>query len=472
MTAKWGDITAGEIAGAIRGVITSGSPEAAFNNLTTDSREVGKGEIFWALKGEKFDGHDFIEQAIQKGVSGVVIQEGRSVRISSESGLIVISVKNTLWALGELAGWWRHQYSVPIAVITGSVGKTTTKEMTAGILEIGSPTLKNKGNFNNLVGMPLSLLALNPEHRRVVLEMGMNIPGEIGRLTKIADPDVGLITKIAKAHLEGVGDIRGVARAKAEMLEKISPSAHVLLNGDDDVLMEAASAFGRKVVTFGLREKNNIQARNIKNLGREGTAFTLFQKGQRIPVTLRVPGRQNVSNAVAAAAISLYLGERPEHIAEGLSRFKGIKGRFQLITLPGGATLVDDTYNSNPTSLRAAVDSLGDLKARNGGRMIVGLGEMLELGEETVEAHIEAGGMVANLDPAYFIAIGDHAQEMKRGAVDKGFPSARAFIAATHEEMAQKIHGELKQGDIVFLKGSRGAHLEKVIEGLTRDKRS
>lgn len=466
MKAKWGDITARGVISPIKGELLSGNPESPLMGICTDSREIIRGQLFWALKGERYDGHDFVKQAVEKGASGIVTKKDYRPEIPTGRDPVVIAVEDTLRALGDLAGWWRHQHNVRVAAITGSVGKTTTKEMTANILELNAMTLKNSGNLNNLVGLPLSILLLKEGHRRAVLEMGMNRPGEIGRLTEIADPDIGLITNVARAHLEGLGDITGVARAKAELLEKISSEGQVILNGDDELLMRVASQFPRTMITYGLGPKNDIRAEKIQNFGRDGISFELKYDGDSVSIRLRSPGIQNVFNAVAASAIAICLKEPSDHIVKGLYDFEGIKGRFMLNTLPGGIILVDDTYNSNPTSLRAAIDSVKELMA-NGGRVIVGLGEMLELGDETISAHMEAGGMVAELGVYYFFAMGEHAPEMIKGAVTSGFPRDRAVVVNTHEEMGEKIREIMKNGDLILLKGSRGMALEKVSKSLT-----
>lgn len=467
MTAKWGEITAGEIISPIKGELKSGTPSSVFTGLSTDSREINPGHLFWALKGEKYDGHDFVEQAIGKGATGIVIKKGYLLKIPPGSGLVLMTVTDTLKALGDLAGWWRHQHSIPVAAITGSLGKTTTKEMTASILGLGALTLKNKGNFNNLIGLPLTLLSLEEVHGRAVLEMGMNRPGEIARLTEIADPDIGLITNVAGVHLEGLGNIEGVARAKVEMLEKISEDGQVVLNGDDELLMRVASPFHKKIITYGLGSGHDIRAHKIQKLGREGISFELQYFGNSDSIRLHAPGLQNVYNALAASAIALCLKEPPDHIVRGLSRFEGIKGRFMFYSLPGGGMLVDDTYNSNPTSLRAAIDSIKEVVGDRG-RVIVGLGEMMELGDEAVPAHLEAGNMVAELGAYYFMAMGEHAKEMIEGAVGKGLPPERAVVVSTHSEMVEKIRGVMKDRDLVLLKGSRKMGLEKVVESLKK----
>ena len=465
MVPKWGEITAREIIPAIQGEMISGHPDSIFTGLATDSREVTPGQLFWALKGENHDGHDFTGNALDKGVSGIVIQKGYRPENSPGRFPVVIVVKDTLKALGDLAGWWRRQHSIPLAAITGSAGKTTTKEMAASILGLGNGVLKNKGNLNNLIGLPLTLLQLKEGHRRAVLEMGMNRPGEIGRLTEIADPDVGVITNVGRAHLEGLGSIEGVAKAKVEMLEKMSSTGHMILNGDDELLMKAAAPFRKRVVTFGLGSANDIRAARIQSLGRAGISFELNYHEHSTSVKLPVPGIQNVFNSLAASAIAICLGESPDCIVRGLSRFEPVKGRFNIITLPGGAILVDDTYNANPSSLRAAVESLKAL-AMDRGKLIVGLGDMLELGDETVPAHLEAGGMVTELGASYFVAMGEHARRMIEGAVSKGFPQEKALVAATYWEMAERIKEVMEKGDLIFLKGSRKMCLEKVVEAL------
>jgi UDP-N-acetylmuramoyl-tripeptide--D-alanyl-D-alanine ligase len=465
MSARWGEVTLGEIIAAIKGELISGPEDPVIEGLSTDSREIKKGDLFLALKGPNYDGHDFVKQALDKGAAGIVVQKDYGSKILKDGNRSLVTVTDTLNALGDLAGWWRHQQRVRVAAITGSAGKTTTKEMTAGILRIGASTLKNEGNFNNLVGLPLTLLMLKKDHRKAVLEMGMNRPGEIARLTEIADPDIGLITNVGRAHLEGVGDIRGVARAKVELLEEIASDSHVLLNGDDELLMEVSKPFKKTVSTYGLGSGNDMKAENITSLGREGSSFEIQHEGSSFTIRLKVPGIQNVRNALAASAIALRMETPVDQIVQGLKDFSGIKGRFMPTRLPGGAMLVDDTYNSNPYSLKAALNALKDLKAKEG-RVLVGLGEMMELGHETASAHLEAGELVAEMDAYFFAAMGEHAEEMIRGAVDKGFPQKRAVLVETHREMAQALRDMMDAGDLILLKGSRRAGLEKVVENL------
>lgn len=467
MTVEWGEITAEEIIPPIEGELLSGNEKSVLSGLSTDSRKIVPGQIFLALTGERYDGHEFVEKAIDKGAAGVIVQKGRPIKIPAKSNIAIIAVTNTLTALGDLANYWRHRHDVIVAAITGSMGKTTTKEMTANILSLSAGTLKNEGNLNNLIGLPLTLLRLDKGHSKAVLEMGMNRPGEIGRLTEIADPDIGLITNVARVHLEGLSDITGVARAKMELLEKISSKSRAIIYGDDSLLMREASRFSREIITYGIGSGNDIRAGKVEDLGHGGISFELQYQGKSFPVRIRVPGKQNLYNALAASAIAISMKESFDSIREGLNRFDGIKGRFMPVSLPGDVTLVDDTYNSNPSSLKAALDSLKKL-AGNRRRMIVGLGDMAELGSETTDAHLEAGAMVAELDASYFLAIGEHAREMITGALKKGFPSGRTIEAESLQEMAKKIGDLMKDGDLILLKGSRKMGLDQISLMLTQ----
>ncbi len=467
MTAKWGEITAGEIVAPIKGTLISGREDMVLTGISTDSRGILPGQLFLALRGDRYDGHDFVDKAVDKGASCVIAEKG-CFKAGTIIGPAVIEIKDGLKALGDLAAWWRQQHDVRVAAITGSVGKTTTKEMTAGILELGARTLKNMGNFNNLIGLPLTILRLQQEDRNAVLEMGMNQPGEIDRLTEIAEPDIGLITNVARVHLEGLSDIAGVAKAKMELMERISPEGLMILNGDDKELMRAASRFNREVVTYGLGSDNEIRAARIRQLGNEGLSFELHYHGDSHPIRLRVPGKPNLLSALAASAIAICMDEPISRISTGLNSFKGIRGRFMLTPLPGDIILVDDTYNSNPASLKAAVDSVKDL-AEGKRRLIVGLGEMMELGDETVLSHREAGGMIADLGVSYFLAIGEHARDMVTGALDNGLPPEKVMIVGSQDEMCRKIRDVIREGDLIFLKGSRMMGLEKVSEGLKEE---
>ncbi len=337
--------------------------------------------------------------------------------------------------------------------------------MAAAILKIGNVTLKNQGNFNNLIGLPLSLLKLEEGYKKAVLEMGMNRPGEISRLTEIADPDVGVILNVGMAHIEGLSDLDGVAKAKTELIKKISSEGLMILNGDDERLMKRASIFQKQKMTFGLGQGNDVRAADIKNDGAKGIRFNLIYGDSCWPIQIKVPGIHNLQNALAAAAVGFSLNEPPENISKGLGEFSGIKGRFQIASIADGIILVDDTYNSNPTSLCAALNAVISMVSGSG-RLIVGLGEMMELGDTAINAHREAGQKVAEAGASSFFAMGEHAQEMINSAQIAGIPADCLKVMETHDEMVKEIAGIMREGDLIFLKGSRKMGLEKVVEGL------
>ncbi|MDZ7697371.1 MAG: UDP-N-acetylmuramoyl-tripeptide--D-alanyl-D-alanine ligase [Deltaproteobacteria bacterium] len=440
-----------------------------------DSRRIKEGDIFWALPGPHYDGHDFVFDALQKGAAGAVVREtwwaSRGCQRITDpdsqkrapSDIVVVA--DTLKALGDLGIWWRRRHGVTVVGITGSSGKTTTKEMVAGICGLTQKTLKNEGNFNNLIGLPLTLLGLKETHDTAVLEMGMNRPGEIARLTEIAAPDVGVILNIGMAHLEGLGTLQGVAHAKCEMIERMPSNGLMVLNGDDGPLMKNAERYGVRKLTFGYGRENNVRATKIEPLDKRGFRFTLVYGNDAWPVRIHLPGRHNVSNALAAAAVSFGLGASSKMILKGLSAYRGMKGRFMMHSFPGGVTVVDDTYNANPSSLKAALASIKTLAGEED-RLIVCLAEMLELGEATVRSHWEAGKWVSESGADLFFAFGSHKTDMKAGAIAGGLPEERIRLVDDHNEMIKGICDSIGEGTLVFLKGSRKMALDRVVEGL------
>ncbi len=464
MTGGLRDIRAGELVRILDASLIVGDLDVRFRGISTDSRTINSGELFWALKGDRFDGHDFVEHAVSSGAAGAVVEKGQAQRFSNLAGA-VIGVDDTLKALGDLAAWWRARHSTVVGAITGSVGKTTTKEMAAAVLEQHHETLKTKGNLNNLIGLPLTLFQLEGRHSRAVLELGMNRPGEIARLTRIADPDVGLITEVGKAHLEGLGNLLGVARAKLELAQELRKEAWLLVNGDNTLLVDLAKTYGKRVLSFGLDSKNHIRAKAIQPQDGQGIGFVLCYKGEEVRVRLQVTGQHNVMNALGAAGLCLCMGEPLESIAEGLSRFKGMEGRFEVVELPFGITLVDDTYNANPVSLKAALEAVQQLITKAGG-LIVALGDMLELGQEAVQAHLEAGMWVGGLQPRVFVGMGQYADTMMEGAREAGLPGESLVTVQGPEEMAQAIEQHMRPGDVILLKGSRKMRLDKVVDSI------
>ncbi len=462
MCPKWGEITVKEVVSAIGGKQISGSPDELIGGLSTDSRRMIPGHIFLALKGEFYNGHNFLAEATNAGAAGVIVQSDTTIpQELSTNNLAVITASSTLKALGDLALWWRRQWGARVIAITGSNGKSTTKEMAASILSLKANTMKSPGNFNNLIGLPLALLSLEEDHRMAVLEMGMNRRGEIARLTRIAEPDMGLITNVARAHLEGLGDLNGVIKAKGELLKMISKKSTVILNGDDELTSRLASTFPGPIITFGLGKMNQVRAGEIKKIGDCAQAFNIYIKGERVNVKIDLPGIHNVFNALGGAAIAFCLSISKELIAQGLGNFRPLKGRFEVIDLNGGIQIIDDTYNANPSSLMAALQTIKGLKKQG---LVVGLGEMLELGKETAKYHFDAGHLIAGMGTRYLVVLGEHGCQIIEGACKGGMDIDQTHLATTHIEMIDTIKTQVREGDVVFLKGSRKMALDKVVE--------
>jgi UDP-N-acetylmuramoyl-tripeptide--D-alanyl-D-alanine ligase len=464
MCAEWGKITVRELQSAIGGNLVFGLKDMPVNGLSTDTRKIAKGEFFIALKGEHFDGHDFLQEAISAGAAGIIVENNRleSAAISAKT-VTLITVSSTLNALGDLALWWRRQWGKELISITGSNGKSTTKEMTASILSKEVATIKTPGNFNNLIGLPLTILSLTSLHKTAVLEMGMNRPGEIRRLTQIANPDIGVITNISGAHLEGLGDLSGVIKAKAELLEGMREGAVAVLNGDDEATKKLIPAFQGSIIQFGLGRMNDVRAENIRSNGDTARVFDIVFEKQRIPVCINIPGAHNIMNALAAAAVGHCLSVSNESIINGLAEFKPLNGRFQVVSLNRGLKLIDDTYNANPSSLHAAIREIKVLKKAG---LLVGLGEMMELGKEASLLHVNAGELVGGSGVKFFVAIGRHGEQLIEGALKGGLSKAQTCLVTNHDEMFHMIKTKVSNGDIIFLKGSRAMALDKVAQAI------
>jgi UDP-N-acetylmuramoyl-tripeptide--D-alanyl-D-alanine ligase len=453
---------------ATRGVLVGPRSGRRFSGICTDSRHLGPGELFLALKGDRFDGHDFITQVIEAGAAGVVAARERWEAMGGSSLAVpVIVVEDTLAALGDLAAVWRRLHPVPLVAITGSNGKTTTKEMVAAIMSRHCPILKNQGNLNNLVGLPLTLLELTTGHEAAVLEMGMNHLGEIARLTQIAAPDVALITNIQAAHLEGLGSIEGIQAAKGELFSGLSSRATIVVNRDDPRVVKLATSFPGRQVGFSTAEPSaHVTLGRILGMDHEGTRFILGLGNETREIRIHVAGRHHLANAVAAAAVAWALKINPEDIAEGLASFRPFDKRMEILALAGGVYLIDDTYNANPGSMTAALQTLRTLKAE--GRALAVLGDMLELGERSSELHREVGRVAAREGVDYLLAMGKQAHHLLGGAAEGGMPSERLIQGNDHGELAHKVRPLITPDTWVLVKGSRGMRMEKVVEALVQ----
>ena len=445
--------------------------DAMAQGYSIDSRTVQPGELFFAVKGERLDGHDFVEQALSRGAIGAVVRKDQLARYSNSAGLL--AVEDTLVALQTLATAVRKKWGKTAIGVTGSMGKTTTKEAMAHLLAIRYRVHRTKGNFNNHFGLPLGLLTLEPEYDLAVVEMGMSHPGEISALARIALPNQAVVTNVAPVHLESFDSIAGIARAKYELIEALPHGGTAVLNADDEYVCQFGRDFKGKVVLFGLKPTASIaadvRADNIEVLGPEGTRFDLVSREVRQPVQSPLLGTHNVYNVLAAAAIALEHGITPSEIAASLASLQPADKRGQVVQL-GNITVLYDCYNSSPKALMAAVDTLAAMPAR---RRIVVAGEMLELGATGEQLHRECGRYIAEnaagnaagsgagskLD--FLLGVRGLAKPMVEAACEAGM---KAEFVATPEEAGEWLAREAREGDVVLLKASRGVKLEKALE--------
>lgn len=445
-----------QIARIVAGNYSGRKVNCQLSGISTDSRKLTPGSLFVPLRGEHFDGHDYLSQAVKNGAAACLSEEvvvGLSVP--------VVRVADTLQALGDIAAACRLQLNGPLIAITGSVGKTTTKEMLATILKQVSPGLKTAGNFNNLVGLPLTLFGLEKTHQWAVLEMGTSAIGEIERLTEISQPSIGVITNIGAAHLETLQGLDGVSRAKGELYAGLRGGT-AILNLDDPRVAQLPVANGVKKRTFGLCAEAQVRAEAITD-DENGVSFTLVMAEQRYPVQLNLPGRHNVSNALAAAAAALEMEVSAEMIVSGLSQFVSIKGRLALYPLPSAGMLLDDSYNSNPLSATAALDALGALSGD--GRCVAVLGDMLELGKESVSMHEELGTLAAKVADV-LIGVGGFSGDLCRGAKTAGMKPEQLIEVPAAAAAIKYLQENQQPGDKILVKGSRGVHLEQLVDAL------
>jgi UDP-N-acetylmuramoyl-tripeptide--D-alanyl-D-alanine ligase len=448
----------------MNGRLVQGNPETMVSGIAIDSRGAGPGQLFFAFPGSRADGHRFVGDALSRGAAAAVI----SRQVAVDSGQPLIMVEDTLQALQALAGFCRGQFTAPVIAVTGSTGKTTTKDLIAGVLAVGRRVLKTEGNQNNEIGLPLTLMHLNRDYGAVVLEMAMRGPGEIAALCRISQPRVGVITNIGTTHLERLGSQQAIAEAKGELLEALPPDGCAVLNGDDPWQRRLASKCRSEVIFYGLDPEAGsgvaVSARNILLHGLQGTEFLLRTPLGEAPCRLPLPGRHNISNALAAAGAGFYFGLQPAQIARGLAAVS-LTGMRQEIK-PGirGSTIIDDTYNASPASVKAALQMLIDVTGR--GRAIAVLGNMYELGSETISGHREVGEYAAALQIDQLITVGELALEIARGARDAGLPGDRIAVFDDHRKAIVFLKNFVGNGDMVLVKGSRAARMEEIVAPL------
>jgi UDP-N-acetylmuramoyl-tripeptide--D-alanyl-D-alanine ligase len=435
------------------GIANSAADEA--QGYSIDSRSIQPGELFFAVKGERLDGHDYVEAALEKGAAAAVVRTDQLQRYPDKSRLL--PVNDTLVALQTLATAVRRLWGKPLVGVTGSAGKTTTKEAIAHVLGSRLRVLKSEGNFNNHFGLPLMLLKLEPEHDVAVIEMGMSHAGEIRALAKIAQPEIGVVTNVAPVHLEFFDSLAGIARAKYELIESLPPSGTAVLNADDEYVSQFGRGFKGKVITYGTAATADVRGENVQSQGAEGSDFEVVTASGREHAHLPLVGEHNVLNALAAVSVALARGMKVSEAIAALATLAPADKRGQVLQL-GNITVINDCYNSNPKALHAMVDALAAMKAA---RRIVVAGEMLELGPAGEEMHRTAGRHVAEKKIEVLVGVRGLAQSMVEGARDAG---GRGEFVATPEEAGEWLARETRDGDVVLLKASRGVKLEKALD--------
>jgi UDP-N-acetylmuramoyl-tripeptide--D-alanyl-D-alanine ligase len=445
------------------GRLARGSAETRFARVTTDTRAEVSDSLFVALVGANHDAHAFVGQALVAGAIGVLVERADAVPVAGDAAVIV--VPDTTRGLGALAAGHRAGFEGPVVAITGSNGKTTTKEMCASILGVSGPCLKNRGNLNNDIGLPLTLLEREATHRTLVVELGMNHRGEIARLAEIARPTVGVITNVGTAHIEHLGSRDAIAQEKGDLVASLPPEAIAVLNADDRRVLAQGARTRARVVRFGLAEEADVRAERVTTLGERGFAFDLVTNGTRTAIQIAGLGDSTVPNALAAAAAALAAGATPELVAEGLGRYRPVGGRMERVALPRNIILINDTYNANPQSMRVALESLAKLKG--GSRGIAVLGDMGELGAAAVEAHRATGTLVAKLGLDQLFALGEHAEALAEAAIEAGMDGSRVHVGGSHAEVADAVRELLQGNDWVLVKGSRSMRMERVVEALS-----
>jgi len=460
--------TTRQVLKATGGTLVFGQESRVFAGVGIDSRTIAGDQLFVAIAGEIHDGHRFVPAVLEQGVQGFVVSASQANALPLDrmktAGVACISVVDTTRALGDLARFNRNRGDLTVLAVTGSNGKTSTRRLMTQVVSRQFATLGTRGNLNNHIGLPLTLLGLTPEHRAAVLELGMNHAGEITHLGNICQPDVGIITNVAPAHLEGLGTIENVAVAKGELLATIRTGGTAVLNADDFRVAALADAFDGPVVFFGSSDRAQVRARQLRPT-ETGLAFTLVVPSGETEIRLATPATVMVANALAAAAVGEVLGAPLERIKAGLEAFVPERGRMGIRRLGRGICLVDDTYNANPGSMAAAIETLANLPA--GGRRIAMLGDMLELGPQSAALHCEIGQIVgrAGIDRLY--AAGNFASAMAEGAMERQMTADQVF-AGTKEAIIERLNGDLRKDDLILVKGSRGMAMEAVVDEIVR----
>ncbi len=455
------NMTLQNIANACKGQLVCREEQKDFEikGAVLDSRQVEEGYLFFATKGERVDGHSFIPQVAEKKAACVVCEKA-----PENTDIPYILVEDSFVALKQVAAFYRENLTIPIVGITGSVGKTSTKEMISSVLSTRYNVLKTEGNFNNEVGLPLTILRIRDEHKVAVVEMGINHFGEMHRLSEIAKPDICVITNIGQCHLEFLGSREGILRAKSEIFDFMNPEGYVCINGDDDMLSTIKEVQGHKPVTYGLTMRNDVYVTSAESKGIFGSKASVYLNDETFDVEIPLPGEHMVMNALAAACVGDLLGLKPEEIAEGIQNVKAVGGRSNLIALED-KTILDDCYNANPVSMKAAIDLLKQADTRK----VAILGDMFELGEGQERMHSEIGAYAVEKDINVLMCVGELSKNMYHTALQEKETSKKdvqIHYMKDTQEAIDKIETILEKGDTILVKASHGMGFANVVKAL------
>ncbi len=454
------------LTGEIATILGSASalPENVANSYSIDSRATTPGSLFFAIRGPRFDGHDFVAQAFDRGAVAAVV-EHKFLSCSSEAvRRVLIPVGDTTLALQQLARAVRRKWGRRLIGVTGSAGKTTTKELLAALLATRFTVHRSVGNLNNHYGVPLALLALEPTHEVGVMELAMSGRREIARLAQIAEPEVGVVTNVAPVHLEFFDSVDSIARAKRELIENLKPPATAVLNSDDPLVRGFAEGFLGRTVTFGFRDDAQIQALDWQDAGPGGSRLRVRGPTMECDFELHLPGRHNAENLLAAVAAASLFNIPPADLQRAVASFRSLPQRSEIIELPGGTVLVNDSYNSNPLAMERMLETLAAWPGAH--RRIIVAGEMLELGAPSPELHRAVGRKCAALGVAWLVAVQGNARVFLEGAVEAGMPLERTKFFSNVEEAGEFCRAIIQSGDLVLVKGSRGLQLERIVDML------
>lgn len=464
------DYTMEQVACAVGGRLVAGSPSMKAASAVIDSRNSGPGAIFFALPGERSDGHEYVGAAAAAGAAGAIVSRvpDSEVIASIPESFGLIAVDDVGVSLGRLASMHRGRMSTSVVAITGSAGKTTTKDMVASALSALSSVCATEGNMNNELGLPLTLLRIEPDHQAVVVEMAMRGMGEIAELTAIARPDIGVVTNVGTAHIACLGSQDNIALAKGELVSALPLHGTAILNGDDPRVRAMAGLARCRTLLYGFGPDCHVSARNIRQSA-NSTSFVLMIQGEPVgshAFTVPLPGIHNVANALAAIAVGWRLGMTPDEMWRGLGAFAPSEMRMQFRTSEDGRVVIDDTYNANPASMMCAIDAA--MQYASGRRVVAVLGDMLELGEQSAAYHSEVGSHAAEAGVAALVTMGELSRHIAKGAISFGMPPECVAVCGDADEVVREAIHLGSPGDIYLVKGSRGMRMEKVVEALAR----